>query len=625
MKQFGGGARRRALLRRSWRLAVERGPIRSVRAAEFAVAPVAVCSILRAQSPAHLSVQAPDTVPAPLWMVFCFGLSAILALSAWWMRERRLGQQRRIARVFHTLSEEIIAAASPGEIAERLSAVIPEVIRATSAELYLFSQRSKSLERVPTAAAPEPMVAPIDAPPDGLANAAVSCFRNRTALSIPDVRRNPLVKGVALSELPRAAFFLPLLAGTDALGVLEMDNDRRVGYFSPEDQAAAQHLANQVAASLRLQAQQAMREQLFRSEKLAATGQLISGVAGELRAPLERLVQLSDTLAARGTEDPALRELRSESRRAEGIVSRLVAFAGSENGSNHGENATSSSADVNAVLGGLVQFREAEWREMGIRVNTRLSTEAALAGASRGHIEQVFLNLLVHAQQRTMEGAAKNITVQSSAMAGKLMVEISYSAPASASVVPDGPLQPVQASALGLGVCQAIANSLGGEIRFRTLSGVERFEVELPLASAVATGRPAAPVRNDQPSGPLRQLTLMLVDSDAVAQRLTVAFLGKHGHRVVPVLAAEAPEMAQRLRFDGVLWAARSAGGRWSEYHERLRNSVGAFVLLSDSFDHKLARSLEAQGGFLLSTPVSEPEAEQVLAGIARRAQPAPK
>jgi hypothetical protein len=178
---------------------------------------------------------------------------------------------------------------------------------------------------------------------------------------------------------------------------------------------------------------------------------------------------------------------------------------------------------------------------------------------------------------------------------------------------------------LGLGVSHVIVTSLGGEIRLRALAGSERFEVELPLMGSREASRAAvrkeAPSLPKEPSASARLLTLMLVDGDAAAQRQLVAFLGSRGHRVVPVLAAEAPELAQRLRFDAVFWAVRTGGGRWSEYHERLRSAISAFVLLSDGYDHNLARSLEANGGFLLATPVAEAEADRVLGEIAARTQ----
>ena len=231
------------------------------------------------------------------------GAAGVFALMAggWWIWERRLGAQRRAMRVLHALSEDIIAASSPAEIAEILAARLPEATRATSINLYLFNRRNKVLERVPTAADPEPMAASIETPPEGLASAAVVCFRNRTQLNIPDVRRSPLVKVGPKMSLPRAALFMPVMvqggmsAQNEVLGVLEVHNDRKLGYFKPEEQAAVHHLANQAAASLKLQDQHAMREQLFRSEKLAATGQLISGVASDLRAPLDNIVQLTES------------------------------------------------------------------------------------------------------------------------------------------------------------------------------------------------------------------------------------------------------------------------------------------------------------------------------------------
>ena len=143
--------------------------------------------------------------PAPLLL----GAAAVLALLAggWWIRERRLGAQRRAMRVLHALSEDIIAASSPAEIAEILAARLPEATRATSINLYLFNRRNKVLERVPTAADPEPMAASIESPPEGLASAAVVCFRNRTQLNIPDVRRSPSGQSRAENE-PAARGFV---------------------------------------------------------------------------------------------------------------------------------------------------------------------------------------------------------------------------------------------------------------------------------------------------------------------------------------------------------------------------------------------------------------------------------
>jgi GAF domain-containing protein len=188
------------------------------------------------------------------------GAAAVLALLAggWWIRERRLGAQRRAMRALHALSEDLIAASSPAEIAEILAARLPEATRATSINLYLFNRRSKALERVPTAADPEPMAAPIDSPPEGLASAAVVCFRNRTQLNIPDVRRSPLVKVGPKTSLPRAALVHAphgACPRNEVLGVLEVHNDGKLGYFKPEEQAAVHHLANQAAASLKLQDQ----------------------------------------------------------------------------------------------------------------------------------------------------------------------------------------------------------------------------------------------------------------------------------------------------------------------------------------------------------------------------------
>jgi signal transduction histidine kinase len=558
-------------------------------------------------------------LPAPLLLSAVAVLALLVLAGGWWIRERRLGAQRGAMRALHALSEDIIAASSPADIAEILAARLPEATRATSINLYLFNRRSKALERVPTAADPEPMAAPIDSPPEGLASGAVVCFRNRTQLNIPDVRRSPLVKVGPKTSLPRAALFMPLMvqsgmsARSEVLGVLEVHNDRKLGYFTPEELAAVHHLANQAAASLRLQEQHDMREQLFRSEKLAATGQLISGVASDLRAPLDNIVQLAESLAASAGEPPPeveLQRLSAEAHRASEIVWRLVSFA-------RQDQSAPQRVDLNGLVAGLARFREPGWRVLGLRDQSQLSPESAEVAGVESQIEQVFLNFLVYAEQRAADSPGKTIAVKTSVLAGRALVEIDYSPPLGADAEPD----PFAEAASGNGaptleVCLGILRNHGGDARLRRLSGLCGFEIELPLISV-----PAEPVRSPDPTAAQSRgpLTLMLVDPDKSTQRGLVTSIASKGHRVVPSTAEGAGDIVQRLHFDAVLWAVRAGRGGWTEFHERYRASVPAFVLIADTYDAQLAQSLGQRGGFLLSRPVQDKKLTEILAEIAAR------
>ncbi len=551
----------------------------------------------------------PSSINISPWMLG--GSFALLSAGGvlWWIRTERQGTQRRSLRAFHALSEEIISAGSPGEIAEKLARVLPTITQATGVRIYLYNRRSKSLERVATKTDPDPMAVPVDSNPDGLASGAVVCFRNRTLINIPDVRRSPFLRLDSKANLPRSAMFLPLFSQNDVLGVLEVGNARRLGYFSVEEQAAAQHLANQVAASLKLQEQQRVREQLFRSEKLAATGQLISGVASELRAPLESILQLATSLASYAGREIPERELRllaGESQRASEIVSRLVSFA-------RPEDAAARNVDVNSVMASLMQFRDPEWKTLGLRVHNRLRTEPAIVLGSQGQIEQVFLNLLVHAEQCASESPGKTITVASSLIGNHATVEISYSAAEGKLANPFLESAANDNGSTGLAVCQGIIHSHGGEIRFASNAGTGRFEIDLP---AIQTGAARAP-RTQQGRG---TLTFMLVDSDHAAQRKMIAALSARGHRAVPVSAEEAPDLAQRLRFNAVFWSTRNGSARSADCLEKVRALSTSFVMIADAHDSALAESLEGTGGFLLTRPVRDEDLENVLSQIESRA-----
>ena len=183
-----------------------------------------------------------------------------------------------------------------------------------------------------------------------------------------------------------------------------------------------QHLANQVATALKLAGAASVREQLFRSEKLAAAGQLISEIANELRLPLESIVARASVLRSRRTDDfrEELESIALDAQRASQIVARLDSLA-------KVEQTEVEAVDLTALIMGLLQFREPECKAKGVEIRSQLAAKPTIIMGSPGQLEQVLLNLLVDAEKSAADAREKSITVSNSLLARRMLVEIAYS------------------------------------------------------------------------------------------------------------------------------------------------------------------------------------------------------
>jgi len=533
-------------------------------------------------------------------------LAAAMA-AIWWFRERRMATMRKQMRLLNALGEEVVSASSPAEVLRRLTSTLRTLSQASSVGFYVLNRGTKMLEGVLSGTAE---VIDPEAPSGAMASMVASCFRKRSLIAISDTRRSPSLRADGGVAAPRSVLFVPMLAQDDLMGVLTVQHVERVHDFGESERAAMQHLANQVATALKLQEQQAIREQLFRSEKLAAAGQLISAVAHELRSPLESIAMLASAVQS---TNPAheLESIAEEAHRACDLVARLVSFAKME-------QSQVEPVDLNALLASVMKFRAPEWKAKNIEIKLQLAGRRATVMASPAQLEQVFLNLLVDAEKSAAEAAEKTITVSSSLLARRVLVEISYPVraadiqkPESAEPDHSGP------DALGLGVCRGIIQSYSGDFREVRLSPAQvRFEVELPLIETAAAGLADA----TGTTGGSRQLTTLVVEPDTKIQRQLVQLLGGRGDRVIPVSSAdEGADVAQRLRFDIVISTARLPGLNWVEFYERVRHRVGGFVLMTDAFDQGLGRAFKNGEGFVLSKPIDEAELLRICRTIEDR------
>jgi len=538
-------------------------------------------------------------IPPPFLFAALLAAGALLAI--WWVRERRMAALRRQMHFLNALGEEVIGAASPAEILRRLTLTLPELSNASGISLYIQSRGAKMLVSVHTAGAAVESI-DLEAPEGALSSLIAECFRTRTMTAIPDSRRSASFQKEDTPHAPRSLLLAPMIAQSELMGVLVLYHSQNFHYFSHSEQAAMQHLANQVATALKLQEQRSIREQLFRSEKLAAAGQLISDVADELRSPLESIMR-----RAEGAH-PDLRSIAQEARQASEIVARLVSFA-------KVEPSEAQPVDVNGILTGLLKFRVPECKAKGLEIRLQLAPKRATVMGSRGQLEQVLLNLLVDAEKSATETGEKNIAVSSSLLAKRVLIEISYPTRSSEFQRSDGvDGDPAGTEALGLGVCRGIVQSHGGEFRMvRTSLTQARFDVELPL---VETRGASVELQHGN-----RQMTVLIVEPDTKVQRQLVQLLGHRGDRVVPVSSAEeAGDLVQRVRFDMVICAVRLPGLNWVELFERVRHQVGGFVLLTDGYDNHTARAFQGNEGLVLSKPLDEAEVHRICRTVEDRA-----
>lgn len=540
------------------------------------------------------------------WLVPPLGaagaLAAFLVIGLFiWIRERRLDAQRERLRKSYQLGEAISSASSIEMILEESRQALPFILGVNRVQIYIYNRATKALDAVASTGEP-PFSISLSAPPGGTQAGAVACFHYRTLLVIPDLARSPFpIQPGPDQGSPKSMLFVPMLSQGEIAGVLELDQDERARDFSTDEQALAQHLGNQIGVAIRLLDQRSVQEQLFRTEKLAAVGRLISGVVNELQNPLASI----EELASRALLRPHEREVPAiaiEAQKASAIVSRLVSFAAAGQGE-------ARPVCITTLLRNLIEFRERDWKASGIRVHDLASSEPLYVLGSHGQLEQAFLTLFVHAEQSMAEVPERTITIRTSLLGRKLLVEIAFT--------PGMKERPPQETATVLGVTRSVIAGHGGEVRLIEKDHAQpRFEVELPLSArerpAVNGAAPALPAREGA-----RRLTALVIEPDEPVQRQLLALLSARGFRVVPVPNSDTGlDMAQRMRFDLALCSVHAPGLNWVELSEQLQSRVGVFILLSDRYDAELAADFEGDSRFVITKPVQEADLEHALESL---------
>jgi len=312
------------------------------------------------------------------------------------------------------------------------------------------------------------------------------------------------VLGRPMEELvapARRQIFNEALAATlsgqlvDNLELQILRGDGRVGQFSVNLSPMRDELGNAnsiVVVMTDITDAATLQSKLMHAEKLAAVGQLVSGVAHEVNNPLTAILGFADLLMENPeVPDSARKDLRvilQEAQRTKQIVQNLLSFA-------RQMPPQRKPVELNGILRRTVQLRAYDFQSHGVEVIERLDENLPHVTGDAHQLQQVFLNILNNAHDAVREtGRAARIEITS--CHAQDYVEVSFRdnglgiAHAEKIFDPFFTTKEVgKGTGLGLSICYGIVHEHGGEISCHNNEGGQgaTFIVRLPALSDIAS------------------------------------------------------------------------------------------------------------------------------------------
>jgi PAS domain S-box-containing protein len=283
-------------------------------------------------------------------------------------------------------------------------------------------------------------------------------------------------------------------------------------------------------------AEQALRQ----SEKLAALGQLVSGVAHELNNPLAAILHFAEDLLddERTAADlEALGVIRDQARRSRAIVRDLLSFV-------RFRDASRERISITEAITTSVKALQPQVDEIGARLSVQLPADEAFGSTDRGGLAQIVTNLVVNAAQASGPGGMVALTA--TIVEHELQIVVEDTGPGIPAKLMDRIFEPFfttkpqgQGTGLGLSVTLGIVQQLGGRINVENRGVGEqsgaRFSVNLPIMGAVADPGPAAtratPAQGIKPVDTNNPRVLIIDDEPSIRAALR-RFFARRGWQV---------------------------------------------------------------------------------------------
>jgi two-component system NtrC family sensor kinase len=370
-----------------------------------------------------------------------------------------------------------------------------------------------------------------------------------------------------------------------------------------------------------------MHARLVETERLAAVGELVAGVAHEVNNPLSSISAFAQLLLQDATltadQQESVEVVHAEALRASQVVRDLLAFA-------RRSAPRREPVELGQVAERALRLRGYQLASQNVRAEVALPDDLPAVLGDARQLQQVVLNLVTNALQAMPDGGLLRMTARDDGQTVALEIADTGSgipAPARPHI-----FEPFfttkdegEGTGLGLSVSYGIVAAHGGTLALaETSSEGTRFVVTLPVAPAAVDAELPAAEAPGAGRSPLEGRRLLFVDDEAALRAGMEGFGRLRGvHVVTAADGREALEAVEAQAFDAVVCDLRMPGMDGAAFYEALRvrrpGLAGRLLLVSGDVVAVTSR-FGSGGPSTLGKPFTFDQLEDAVAALLRGA-----
>jgi PAS domain S-box-containing protein len=264
---------------------------------------------------------------------------------------------------------------------------------------------------------------------------------------------------------------------------------------------------------------QRLRQKAEMSSRLAAVGEMAAGIAHEINNPLTSVIGFSELLMEHKLPPDVMEELKiiaDGSHRVADIVKRLLTFA-------RQSKPIRTSVNINSLIDNTIKLRSYVLETANIRVFTCYDEALPWIVADPSQMQQVFLNLIVNAEQAMKTAHNRGeLRIVTERHGQKIRIVLTDDGPGITGETMEHLFEPfyttkgpTEGTGLGLSLSRSIVLEHGGDMWAESEEGQgATFIVELPITEAPAPSTGTDTPASIKETGPTTPARIMVIDDE---------------------------------------------------------------------------------------------------------------